>query len=290
MITTLLLALALDAPPPAARQRAPRPSPSPIVVPFDLVPTDPPEALPEAPAAPEPTPSPSPSPAAVEEANSIEEANSRGFHFDSQLGALGTITAADGTEASPFFWVNTDGPIAIGSRSIGRLGARIGLTTAPGATFSITDVTTYNAVEADFWGGYVVGAFSGVETTVFLEGGFASRMKGASDPPPLRRLSRSAGAGIRFDARESSAYVAVKGGFDEATTNCKPAPGRDCSGFHAGFALMLRGQVPIYKDSVLLTGDVSLSIGGSTSWLQRVDILRLGFALDPIASLKRLHP
>ena len=293
MLNALLLVLALDAPAPAASPK-PKPKPVPVVVsspePFDAPVDVPGEKQPDTPASSPPPPVV----VVVEKPTPVEKANARGFHYDSQIGALFTATAAnDDTKVSPFFWINTDGPIPIGNgHSFGRLGSRFGLTTAPGKTLNALDVNTYNALEADFWGGYVIGALKGVETTLIVEGGFASRVRGATESEPQRRLSRSFGGGIRFDARKSSAYALAKIGFDEATTSCHTTSAMalppDCYDFHSGVALMMRGQVPLYKDAVLFTGDVSLSLGGSVSWLDRRDILRFGVAMNPVETVKEL--
>ena len=270
-----------DAPAPAPSPKPKRPrvaaSPAPIAEPFDLASTEPPEEV---------QPPPLIIPIAPPPPTSVEKANARGFHVDTQFGALATVTGETGTDVQPTFWINTDGPLALGSRSIGRLGARLGLTSSPGTTFNALDVKTYNAVEADLFGGYVIGAFKAVETMVVVEGGFASRVKGSTDPRPLNRLVRSAGLGLRFDARKSNASMTIKGGFDEATTSC--SGNAICTGVHSGFALMFRGQVPIAKGA-LFTGDCSLSLGGSVDWLTRRDILRVALVLDPAEALKAIR-
>lgn len=287
MIGAIVLALLLDAPAPKA---SPRPRPTPTPVPFDLVEgsqTDPPvESTPLNPMEVVPSPPPVESvPLNPPRFTSVEKANRRGFTVDAQLGALGTVTGENGTEVSPTFWVNASGPIALGSeKSYGRLGARLGLTSSPGTTFNAADVKTYNAAEAGFWGGYVIGSFRDVETTILVEGDFASRIKGTNDPKPLNRLSRSAGIGLRFDARKSNANMAVLVGFDEATSSC--TGNAICTGFHSGVAIMLYGQVPIVKGAILFTGDCSLSLGGSVDWLIRRDILRIGAVVDPVQMVK----
>lgn len=282
--TVLLLLVAAtafaDAPARSPKPKRPRvvasPSPAPIAEPFDLVPTDPPEEVPPPPLL---IPSPPPPP------TSIEKANARPFRVTTMAGALATLTGDTGTDITPTFWIETDGPIAFGSdRSIGRLGARIGLSSSPGQTFNAADVKTYRAAEVGLWAGYVIGHFRDVDTTVVAEAGFASRMKGAVDPAPRDKLVHSAGIGLRFDARKSNASMTVLGGFDEASATCTSVV--VCTGVHSGFAAMVRGQVPIVQGAVLFTGDVVLSVGGSASYFKRRDIMRIGAVIDPVAAVK----
>jgi hypothetical protein len=269
-----------DAPAPAPKKAAkpkPKSSPSPIAEPFDLVPTDPPEEVQPPPLIATPIAPPPPT--------SIEKANARPFHVDTQMGALATLTGDTGTDITPTFWINADGPIALGSdRSVGRIGARIGLSSSPGQTFNAADVKTYRAAEVGLWAGYVIGHFRDVDTTVVLEGDFSSRMKGSSDPAPLVRLVRAAGAGLRFDARKTSASMTVLAGFDEASASCNSTV--ICTGVHSGLALMVYGQVPIVQGAVLFTGDVTLSVGGSVDYFRRRDIMRIGAVVDPVQMVK----
>lgn len=277
-----MLATSAWADAPAAAPRKPRPSPSPIAEPFDLVPTDPPEPLPELrAAAPAPEPSPTPKP------TSIEKANARPFRVTTAVGALATVTGDTGTDITPTFWIDADGPLAFGNdRSVGRLGARIGLSSSPGETINAADVNTYRAAQVSLRLGYVVGHLRDVETTVVLEGGFSSRLKGSADLEPRTRLVRDLGVGLRFDARKSNASMIVLAGFDEATASC--APSVVCTGFNSGLAFMAYGQVPIVQGAVLFTGDASLSVTAGASWYARRDVLRIGVVLDPVQAVKVL--
>lgn len=278
MILSAVLWFALDAPAPKPK---PRPTPTPIVEPIDLPPpTDPPTVMPAAAPyeAPAPAPSPSPTP------TPIEKANSRPFKVQTELGALMTVTGDGGTDITPTFWVNADGPLALGTKSYGRVGARLGLSSSPGQTFNAADVRTYRAAEVGLYVGYVVGHYRDVDTAIVLEGDFASRLKGSQDLPPKDRLVRAAGAGIRFDAVKSNASMTLLAGFDEASATCDP--GIVCTGLHSGMAFMLYGQVPIVQGAVLLVGDATLSVGGSVAYFRRRDILRLGLVLDPVQTIK----
>ena len=270
-----------DAPAPAPSPKPKRPravaSPAPIAEPFDLTPTDPPEEVQPPPLITTPIAPPPPT--------SVEKANARPFHVDSQMGALATLTGDTGTDITPTFWINADGPIALGSdRSIGRIGARIGLSSSPGQVVNAADVKTYRAAEVGLWAGYVIGHFRDVDTTLVIEGDFSSRLKGSADPAPLNRLVRAAGAGLRFDARKSNASMSVLGGFDEASSSCDATV--ICTGVHSGFALMVYGQVPIVQGAVLFIGDVSLSVGGSVEYFKRRDIMRIGAVVDPVQMVK----
>lgn len=280
-----------DAPAPRPKTKA-TPRPAEVTeppVPFDAPPivegaqTDPPtvEAVAESPVLP-PAPKPSPSP------DLLTKENARPFHVDTQFGAVATLTGETGTDVTPTFWVNADGPLAFGSkRSLGRIGARIGLSSAPGETFDVSDIKTYRAMEAGLWLGRVVGQLGEVSTTVIAEGTFATRMKGANDPAPLKRSVRSAGVGLRFDARRSNALLATLIAYDEATATC--APDVDCTGIHSGLALVLYGQVPLADWGILLAGDASLAAGRSVPWLKRRDIVRVSIVVDPVQSVKKLR-
>lgn len=281
MILALLLALTLDAPAPTAKKPKPKPTPSPVVVePIDIegVQTDPPEPLPSPTPVPLPTPLPSPKP------TPIERANARPFRVQTELGALVTMTGDAGTDVTPTFWVNADGPLALGSKSYGRVGARLGLSTSPGQSLALADIRTYRAAEVGLYLGVVVGHYRDVDTTLVVEGDFASRLKGTQDLAPRNRLVRSAGAGIRFDAAKSNASMTLLAGFDEGSATCDP--GIVCTGFHSGLAFMLYGQVPIVQGAVLLVGDATLSAGGSVAYFRRRDVLRLGVVVDPVESIK----
>jgi hypothetical protein len=276
-----------DAPAPSPKPQRPRavatPQPSPTPPePFDLAPVD-------APGEPQPdsTPAPSPSPSPIP-LTPVEEANDRGFEYDVQAGALMTVTGEAGTDITPTLWINTSGPLALGSeRSWGRVGARLGLSTAPGETQIDLSSLNYKAAEVGLWAGYIIGRRRDVETTLVIEGDFASRIKGTTEPAPGTRLARAAGLGVRFDARESNASMTLLGGFDESTASCVSTA--VCTGVHSGFAFMIYGQLPIVRGAVLLTGDCSLSIGGDATWLTRRDILRLGLVIDPVQAVKVLR-
>lgn len=275
-----------DAPASVARPRpspspSPRPAvaaePEPIDIPTILTEEPGPEAVAESPVLP-PTPKPSPSPGL------LTKENARPFHVDTQFGAVATLTGEAGTDVTPTFWVNADGPLAFGSKhSLGRLGARLGLSSAPGETFDVKDIKTYRAMEAGLWLGRVVGQLGEVSTTVIVEGTFATRMKGTNDPAPLKRTARSLGAGFRFDAKKSNASLATLVAYDEATASCDADV--DCTGIHSGLAFLIYGQVPIAQGAVLFIADASLAAGRSVSWLRRRDVVRIGIVVDPVAAV-----
>jgi hypothetical protein len=267
-------------PAPKAKAKVEAPLVGPSPEPIDI-PAEPAAAVPDV--SPTPVPTPLPVPQAVPSAAPLplDGENEQPFHVDTMIGALMTVTGDTGTDVTPTFWIHVDGPLAFGNeRSIGRLGARLGLSTAPGETFIIQDIKTWKAADVGVWGGRVVGKFGDVDTTVLVEGDFASRLKGSSVREPLNRLVRSAGVGLRFDHTGSNSSLTLLGGFDEATTSCDA--GLICTGFHAGFAVMMYGQLALAKDAILLVGDVSLSMGAGLDGVHRRDILRIGLVLDPI--------
>jgi hypothetical protein len=239
-----------------------------------------PEAVAESPVPPSPPPSPKPTP--------IERQNARPFHVDTQIGGIITMSAEAGTDVTPTLWVNADGPLAIGNgHSLGRIGARLGLSSSPGQAINPVSVETFKSADVGIWYGYVVGHLRDVDTTVVIEGDFSSRLKGSNDQTPLKRLSRAVGAGVRFDARKSNASMTLLAGYDEASSSCPVTI--DCTGIHSGFALMLYGQVPIVSGSVLFIADATLSVGASVPGVvTRRDVLRLGLVLDPVQAVKAL--
>lgn len=284
-----VVALAMfDAPAPAPKAK-PRPVPTPSPEPIDIAPEPPPapefefapEAVAESPVLP-PTPKPSPSPGL------LTKENARPFHVDTQLGAVATLTGEAGTAVTPTFWVNADGPLAFGSKhSLGRIGARLGLSSAPGETFDVGDIKTYRAMEAGLWLGRVVGQLGEVSTTVIVEGTFATRLKGTNDPAPLKRTVRGASLGLRFDAKRSNASLVTTVGYDEATASCDAEV--DCTGVHSGLAFGVRGQVPIADGAVLFKGEAALATGRNVSWLRRRDIVQVSVVVDPVAGVKKIR-
>lgn len=279
-VALLLLATLSYADAPAAKPSPkPKARPSPIVVPFDLTPTDPPEPLPEeieVVAPPVPTPSPTPLP------DLVERANARTFRVATALGAMATMTAEGGTDITPTFSVDVDGPLALGSRkSWGRVGARLALSSSPGEAFNAADVSTYRAVDVGLSLGRVIGVIGDVSTTVLIEGMFSTRLKGTTQPAPRDRLVRSAGIGLRFAASRSSASLTTEVGYDEATASCDVTV--VCTGVRSGLAFLIYGQVPIIRGAVLFGGDVSLSSGQRVPWVRRRDIERITVTVDPVA-------
>lgn len=286
MTLALCLCVALcyaDAPAPTPKN-SPKPKPSPIVEPIDIVPTDPPTPLPEDTLVEQP---PVVTTTTVEKPSALKKQNAKGFHVDTQLGALVTMTGDAGTDVTPTFWVNANGPLAIGDgRSLGRLGTRLGLSTAPGETFTATDLQTYKSASAGFWYGIIVGHLRDIDTTVAVEGTFSSRMKGSADLAPRSRLVRSAGLGVKFDARKSNASGTFMLGWDEASATCPDQI--SCQGFHSGLALMIYGQLPI-SSGVLFVGDATLSVSSSLAGvIERHDVLRVGIVVDPVEAVKSI--
>jgi hypothetical protein len=232
-----------------------------------------------------------PSPKASPSPSLIEQANAAAFEVHSQLGALVTTTGSTdaGNGASglgPTVEVYAEGPLAFGTgQSLGRVGARLVLTTAPGQSADSADATNYRAVEVGLRYARVVGLLNSVRTALVLEGSFTNRLKGANDPKPLNRLVRSLAAGISFDAPESNANVSLLAGYDEATASCT-AP-VICTGFRSGLTFLLYGQVPILDGRVLFGGDVSIASGAQVPWVQRRDVERVFVVVDPAKVLQK---
>lgn len=212
--------------------------------------------------------------------------NAGPVEISSQLGGVVTLTPDAGTAVTPTGWINVDGPIALGGSIPARIYARIGITSAPGATIDLADVKTYKAAEVGLGLYRVIGSHDEVSTAVIGEFSFASRIKGAQDVAPLTRLVRSAGVGLRFEAKRSGASFTGLLGYDEATTQCQPP--LICTGIHSGLAFMAYGQAPI-GGGVQIIADVSMSVGASTSYAPRRDVFRLGVVLDPAAAVAAIR-
>lgn len=290
MISLLLLVAMMDAP-------APQPSPTskpkvkvaePVIYPepIDIQPEPEFES-------PLPIPTPAPPPlvvvplaAASPVPSLISQANSAAFSVRSQMGALVTTTAEGGTGLATTIEVDAEGPLAVGEgRSLGRIGARINLTSEPGQEADSADVTNYRGVEIGLRVGRVVGIIGDVRTLVMAEGTFTTRLKGAADAPPLNRLSRSLGAGLTFESQKGNASLTTMIAYDEATTSCDARV--ICTGFHSGAAFLVYGQVPILDGRVLFGGDVSLNVGAANPLVRRRDIERVFVVVDPVAIFKK---
>lgn len=290
MIALLLLSLMIDAPAPQPKSK---PSPSPVVI--EKVDTDPPTLYPEpiileaepVPPVPPVPPPPPPPPPVVEVKGPVAIANEAPFRVRSQMGALITTTGDGGTGLTPTLAIDVEGPLAYGDgKSLGRAGARIGLSSAPGQSiFSVADVTNYKSVEIGLRLGRVIGAIGSVTTAVVAEGSFASRIKGSDDRQPLNRLSRSLGIGLSFANEEANAFITTLVGYDEASSSCQPPV--ICTGVHSGLAFLIYGQVPILDGKILFGGDVTLSAGHSVYWAVRRDIERVFVVVDPVAIFKK---
>jgi hypothetical protein len=229
-----------------------------------------------------PAASPSPSPAPSE----ITLANRAPFAVQTQLGAMVVTTSDTGTGLTPTLWADADGPLVFGTTSIGRVGARIGLTGTPGQAFDGTDATNYKGVEVDLSVGRVVGVLDDIRTSVIAEYGFTTLVKTGTQARPKNGLVHSFGVGFAFDSKD--AQLVIEGGFDEATTKC--APPLMCVGLHSGFAFLLYGHVPILGGKVLFGGDVSITPSASVAGVERNNIERVFTVVDPVLLFKHDTP
>lgn len=214
--------------------------------------------LPPDPPAPKASPSPDPNAAPLE--------------ISAEVGMVTTTTSEAGTVAQPTGFIEVEGPLVLGHSAVARIGARLGLTSAPGQTFDQADFKTWRALEVGFLVDRVIGHMTvggqDITTALIAEAGFASRLKGAADPRPLDRLVRSYGAGLRFQARGGPSLTAEYAS-DEATGQ--------------GAALILYGRAPIHaaNGAFVFFGDVSIAIGPRVAWAPRRDVERIGLVVLP---------
>ena len=159
---------------------------------------------------------------------------------------------ADAT-VTPEAFIEVDGPLALGKTAIGRVYARLGITSLPGETVDLTDVATFRAAEVDFGAYRILGHLKVgdqvITTAAVGEWGFSSVLPGT--PDPLQRLIRHYGGGVRLDERSSGASLTFLYGRDEA------------AGPRGWGQWIVYGQVPVMGTDgiVLLVGEATLAAG-----------------------------
>ena len=230
----------------------------------------------------EPVAAPAPSPAPL---LSPASANGDPFTVSVTVGGLVTFGSEAPAEVTPTAYVEAEGPLIVGELPLGRIGARVGLSTAPGESLDISDPATFQAGDVGLWAGRVIGRriakdadgvpSQDITTTAVVEWGFSSRIaKGTTEPAD--RLTRHYGAGLRFQERQSGAALTVLYGRDEA------------AGERGWGNWLCWGSLPIpaTKGTVILLADATLSVGPSSVELRQRDIFRAGVVVD-LAQLVR---
>lgn len=221
-------------------------------------------------AAPSPTPAPLFSPAA---------ANGDPFQVSVTVGGLVTFGSEAPAEVTPTAYIEAEGPLVVGELPLGRIGARVGLSTAPGESLDLSDPATFQAGDVGLWAGRVIGRRvtkdaagvpeQDITTTALVEWGFSSRLA-KGDAEPKDRLTRHYGAGLRFQERFAGAALTVLYGRDEAA-------GDRGWGQWIAYATL---PIPATKGTIVLVADATLSVGpASTEAFQR-DIFRAGVVAD----------
>jgi hypothetical protein len=225
--------------------------------------------LPQRPATVAPTPAP-PVPSAV-------DANEDPFSVSVTAGGLVTLGGDSPTEITPTAYIEADGPLVVGELALGRVGARVGLSTSPGETLDLADVRTWRAADVALSVERVVGRkrsdregelYQDICTSAVFEWGFASRQDKGGEQPQTR-LVRHYGAGVRFRERVSGASLTALYGRDEE------------AGERGWGQWMLFSDLPIpaTKGTIILAADVTLSAGPASTLAQR-DIFRFGVVVD----------
>jgi len=199
-------------------------------------------------------------------------------------GAITTLAGDAGTSVLPVAFIETDGPLALGSSAIARVYARLGINSEPGEAIDLADATTFKAAEVALGAYRVIGRLGDPEedaqvvtTSLVAEWGFSSRL--GDSPEPVERLARHYGGGLRFDERKSGASLSIMYGRDEA------------AGDRGYGQWLIVGQVPITgtKGALVLVGDATLSVGQRRYDVRQRDILRLGVVLDVGAALEAMR-
>jgi hypothetical protein len=219
----------------------------------------------------------------------VKSANAASFGVTSQVGAMVVTTTDSGTGLTPMMSIDAEGPLAFGEGfSLGRIGARIGLTSSPGQAFDGSDPTNYKGVEISLRLGRVIGVRGDIRTLVLAEYGFTTLIKGSNQARPRDGLVHSFGVGLAFESKDASSQLVIEPGFDEATTRCSlPIV---CTGLHSGFALLIYGQVPILDGKVQFGGDVSIAGTGSVGGVTRNSVERVFVVADPVRVIKGAQP
>lgn len=220
--------------------------------------------------------------------SAVQKANAEGFAVNTQMGAMVVTTSESGTGLTPTIWADAEGPLAYGDgNSIGRIGARIGLTGTQGKALDGTSLN-YKGVEVDLRAGRVIGLLGDVRTVLLAEYGFTTLIKGATQARPVQGLAHSFGAGLSFESKDGTAQLAILPGFDEATTSCVlPIV---CTGMHSGFAILIYGHVPILDGRVLFGGDVSIAAAPSGAGVTRTSVERVFTVVDPVRVFEKAKP
>lgn len=185
----------------------------------------------------------------------------------------------DHTRVTPEAFVDADGPVpnAHGLRA----GVRLGITSEPGQTPDLSNVSTFSAAEVAVDPSWVLSTQTigkqVVSFSVVGEWGFSSLFS-LSGEDAVQRYPQHFGGGIRLTERSSGSAFTVLYGRDQAV------------GEFGWGQVMIYGSVPITgKGSVVaLTGDATISMGPRDKYRQ-IDVLRLGVVVDLGSVLSKLR-
>jgi hypothetical protein len=210
---------------------------------------------------------------------SPSSANGDPFEVSVTIGGLVTFGSDAQAEVTPTAYVEAEGPLVVGELPLGRIGARVGLSTAPGETLDISDPATFEAGDISLWAGRIIGrritkdadglVTQDVTTAAVFDWGFSSRID-KGEQQPRDRLTRHYGAGLRFQERHSGASLTALYGRDEA------------AGDRGYGQWLIWGSLPIpaTKGTVVLVADATLSVGPAGAGEHQRDVFRAGIVVD----------
>lgn len=210
------------------------------------------------------------------------DANDDPFEVHAVAGGIVTFGSDAGSAITPTANIEAEGPLVVGKLSLGRIGAEVLLTTAPGDSLNLADPATFRAGGLRLFAARVIGrrttyrdhdGLALVDQDITTEGifvwGFASRMDDG-ESVPAKRLVRHYGFGLRFRERVSRTSLTVLYGRDEG------------GGPRGWGQWIVRGTLPVpaTKGTVVLIGDATLSVGPENVQLQQQDTFRIGVGVD----------
>lgn len=212
--------------------------------------------------------------------SSAREVNGEPVTIAMTAGAVATLAGAPDEKVSPEAAITVDGPVVVGSSSLARIYARLGIGAQPDQTVELARADTFRAAKVDLGLGRVVGrrrsGGQDITTSVVAEWGFASRIPG--DTTPRKRLVRHYGGGLRLAERKSGAHLQVLYGRDEA------------AGARGYGQWMVSGAVPVAGTSgiLLITGQATLSAGPERARAPQRDILQIGVSVNVGQALSKI--
>lgn len=229
-----------------------------------------------------PVPEPKPSPGMNEYPDSVSVT----------VAAITTMTGDVDTKVTPEGFVETD--IGLG---IGRVKARMGITSQPGATVDLSQPTSFYGAEFGVGLARVLFQWGDSRMAVQAEGGGTTRLP--QTPAALDRVAKYWGVGAAF-SHKTIGQLTLLVGQDESVGDSAIATQPDGTQIQyrvgRGTQLMAYGyvNVPTTSGIVQIVGDATINLG-TVDPLQvgtnppRRDIVRLGVAVDLATAMAKLR-